>query len=310
MKSPSQFARISAAGGAFVWFIALLIRTGDSRETDLIQKIFLLAVFVITPLCLSIISIREHGPLLRLVIGFQPLAAILCFVSIIVAQGTIAGVLASSWLALTSALGLCGFIRLLQFRSVRSFDLSITAGMIYMPIGGAWFVASRFGFQPLQFGDTIVLLTAVHFHFAGFAAPVLAGLAGHASKDTGRSLTAIGACAIVIGTPIVAAGITFSPTTALIGTFIVSLGLVSLGVSNISWVIRTLRSRSARVLLAVSSLASLIAMILACLYAYSIVTHTLIIDIPHMAVTHGLLNSFGFALCGLLAWTIELASRK
>ena len=36
-------------------------------------------------------------------------------------------------------------------------------------------------------------------------------------------------------------------------------------------------------------------MVLACLYAYSIVTHTLIIDIPHMAMTHGLLNSFGFA---------------
>jgi hypothetical protein len=41
---------------------------------------------------------------------------------------------------------------------------------------------------------------------------------------------------------------------------------------------------------------------LACAYAYSIVFQKLIIDIPQMAMTHGLANAFGFALCGLLGW--------
>jgi hypothetical protein len=44
-------------------------------------------------------------------------------------------------------------------------------------------------------------------------------------------------------------------------------------------------------------------MILATVYAYSIVRQVLVIDIPHMAVTHGVINAFGFALCGLLGWT-------
>jgi hypothetical protein len=64
-----------------------------------------------------------------------------------------------------------------------------------------------------------------------------------------------------------------------------------------------LNSKAAQLLLVVSSLSSLVAMVLASLYAYSIVTQTLIINIPQMAMTHGLLNSFGFSLCGLLAWT-------
>jgi len=43
--------------------------------------------------------------------------------------------------------------------------------------------------------------------------------------------------------------------------------------------------------------------VLACLYAYSLATHTLIITIPGMAMTHGLLNAFGFVTCSLLVWT-------
>jgi hypothetical protein len=45
-------------------------------------------------------------------------------------------------------------------------------------------------------------------------------------------------------------------------------------------------------------------MVLACLYAYSIVAKTLILRIPTMAMTHGLLNAFGFTACSLLAWSI------
>jgi hypothetical protein len=44
-------------------------------------------------------------------------------------------------------------------------------------------------------------------------------------------------------------------------------------------------------------------MVLACLYAYSLATHTLIITIPGMAMTHGLLNAFGFVTCSLFAWS-------
>ena len=50
-------------------------------------------------------------------------------------------------------------------------------------------------------------------------------------------------------------------------------------------------------------------MVLACLYAYSLATHTLILTIPTMAITHGLLNAFGFVTCSLIAWS-QIAPRE
>jgi hypothetical protein len=55
-------------------------------------------------------------------------------------------------------------------------------------------------------------------------------------------------------------------------------------------------------LLLVSSASSSLAMVLACLYAYSIVAGRLIINIPQMAMSHGVANALGFSLCGLIAW--------
>ena len=64
-----------------------------------------------------------------------------------------------------------------------------------------------------------------------------------------------------------------------------------------------------RILLSIGALSSLAAMVLACLYAYSLATHTLILTIPKMAMTHGLLNAFGFVTCSLFAWS-QIAPRE
>jgi hypothetical protein len=78
-----------------------------------------------------------------------------------------------------------------------------------------------------------------------------------------------------------------------------------LAIFVIGWVLPRVSSVAARLLLSLSSFSSAAAMVLACVYAYSIVTRTLLIDIPQMAMTHGLINAFGFVLCGMLAWTIS-----
>ena len=144
----------------------------------------------------------------------------------------------------------------------------------------------------LGYGDTIILLTAVHFHFAAYAAPILAGLAGRKLSEKGNlnrafKLVPIG---IIAGTPLVAAGITFSPVVALVGTVMISVALVILSVLVVGWILPSIPSLLARILLLISSASTLPAMVLACAYAYSIVFHKLIIDIPQMAKTHGLLT--------------------
>jgi hypothetical protein len=115
----------------------------------------------------------------------------------------------------------------------------------------------------------------------------------------------IAAICVIAGTPLVAAGITASPVIALVGATVISWGLFCLALLNLGWIVPGLEPFP-KVLLMVSSLASIHAMVLACIYAYSIVFHKLIVDIPQMAMTHGIANSFGFALCGLTAWIMIL----
>jgi len=306
MPPTSRLARFSAMAGAVVWVVALFYRTGDSVETDLIQKVFLLAALVVVPLGISLIESKEEWITLRIAALLQPFTALLCLISLVLPQGIPAGILASAWLVTVSFIALAGLLRVVFSKQPLSLELAVSAGMMYLPVGGAWFVASRLGFQPLGFGDTIVLLTAVHFHFAGFAAPILVGLAGR--QLAGSRALAVAAIAIVFGTPLVAAGITLSTKLALGGTLNVAFGLLLLGCVVLFRVVPKLQARLAQVLLVLASLSSCFAMVLAVLYSYSIVTKTVILDIPQMAMTHGLLNSFGFSLCGLLGWAIESPS--
>jgi hypothetical protein len=110
--------------------------------------------------------------------------------------------------------------------------------------------------------------------------------------------------ALVAAMPLVAAGITFSPLIGLAGTILIAAGLVMLAVLTLARVLPTVSSLSARLLLAIAALSSIAAMTLACMYAYSLVAHTLVLQIPTMAMTHGLFNAFGFATCSLIAWSI------
>jgi hypothetical protein len=304
-------ARTSALFGFFIWAIVLFIRTSPQAETELINKILLLGVLVVVPLGLSLVRRskgNEEPPLLyRLAAIAQPIGAVAVTISFFLEHGIKAALLAAAWMIVTALIALYGLWRFWLNPSPTLAEVSINVGLIYVAVGGGWLVMSRCGIQLLGFGETIVLLTAVHFHFAGFAAPILTGLAGRRLVEPGRNarlLLAGAAVAVTIGTPLVAAGITVSPLLAMAGTLVISLGLFLLALLVLIWIVPSLSSFSVRALLILSSLSSLVAMGLASLYAYSIFARTLIIDIPHMAMSHGILNAFGFSLCGLLAWAI------
>lgn len=309
MNRLSKLPVISALCGGALWLTLLSVRI-EVYETELIQKVLLLGVLVIVPIGLWLVATpkrnSEHSLPYRLAVLTQPFGAAAVVCSFLIEPGFSAAALASLWLIVVALIGLFGLWRFLSRGVGPAEEFCIDAGLIYLTVGGVWLTMARLGSQPLGFGDTIVLLTAVHFHFAGFAAPILAGLAGRvpAGARGGRTLLCLAATGIITGIPLVAAGITSSPALALAGAIVISLGLVSLAVFVLKRVVRSRYSLSARLLLVVSSLSSVAAMVLACLYAYSIVVKQLWLDIPLMAMTHGIINAFGFTLCGLLAWTI------
>jgi hypothetical protein len=300
------FLRGSAAVGGFVWLLLLPTISADSPEREIIHKVVLFGILVVVPLGISLVEPHDQqtSMLYRLVVFAQPVAALLAVASFFFETGPLAASLSSAWLVFSLLVALFGLARLKSRGLYPVAELSIDAGLLYLTVAGMWLVIYRLGVQPFDYGETIILLTVVHFHFAGFAAPIIAGMNGRVLRERKhpQKMFAASVFGIVAAMPLVAAGITFSPWLGLIGTLILAAGLVLLALLTAGWVMSAL-PLGKRLLLLVGALSSCTAMVLACLYAYSLATKTLILNIPTMAMTHGLLNAFGFVTCNLIAWT-------
>src|SRR5215217_2666752 len=245
----STFAKRSAAGGVVVWLITLLLTTCDSEQAELVHKVVFLAVLVIVPLGLSVVG--EERSFYKLIVFAQPVAALFTIASFFVQKGVLSAALASVWLILNILIALLGLIRLTSRGFHRIEELSVDAGLLYLPIAGGWLVIYRLGIQPFDFGEMIVLLTAVHFHFAGFATPIIAGMSGRAlaRRDYPRNVFGLSVFALIAAMPLVAAGITFSPWIGFAGALLLTLGLVLLAVLTVGWVAPSITSKASRALL-------------------------------------------------------------
>ena len=106
---------------------------------------------------------------------------------------------------MTATVALAAGLRLLKdparFRpSVRH---ATDAAVAFLAVGATFATIDRLGARPFDFASEIILLTAVHFHFAGFVLP-LAGALAYARRP-GRWLE-IALGAVVVGIPITALG--------------------------------------------------------------------------------------------------------
>jgi len=307
MAHHMMLAKKSAAGGVVVWLITLLLTTSDSELAEMVHKVVLFAIFVIVPLGLSVVAPNDQSrsKLYKFIVFAQPIAAFITLTSFFFEKGLRSAALASAWLSLNALIALFGLVRLTSRRIHTLEELSIDAGLLYLPVAGLWLVIYRLGVQPFGYGEMIILLTAVHFHFAGFATPIIAGMSGRVlgNRNYPQRVFVAVVLAIVVAMPLVAAGITFSPWLGFAGALLLTVGVVLLAVLTVGWVRPVITSARWRTLLVIGAISSCAAMVLACLYAYSLATKMLIITIPGMALTHGFLNAFGFVTCSLIAWS-------
>jgi hypothetical protein len=292
----------SAIVGALAW-LGLLGwgRRGDSPFW-VVELLFLLAPLVLVPLALALLG--EPG-IEREARRLQPGCALAALLSFLAPRGPAAAVLAAPWLAFTGLLALHGLARLRRRGLSPPAELAIDAALLFLPIGAGWLVLSRLGAAPLGFEEPIVLLTAVHFHYAAFTALVLIGLAGRAL--VGSSVYPGIVYATIIGTPLVAAGITASPFLELVGTAAIAVALCTLATATLSRIVPRLPG-APRVLLGLSASSILVSMPLALIWAAGRFLDQPTVALSTMARTHGTANALGFALCGLLGWT--LAGRR
>jgi hypothetical protein len=223
-------------------------------------------------------------------------------------QGAAAAILALPWFCFGCFLGFWGLMSFIRggFKSLRA--ICVTMSFSYLPIGCAWLVASRYGLNPMDFQEPIVLLTAVHFHFAGFAAPLLtraaAAALGKTAVHTQRLFRAV-AVGVLAGPGLLAAGFVIGPRLKLAAAMLLVASEIGLAFFFLA-ALKAMRPRLAQVLVAFSAASVLFAMVFAGVWAIGEFPLQPFVHLAQMAKFHGAANALGFTVCGLLGWTISI----
>lgn len=182
--------------------------------------------------------------------------------------------------------------------------LCVDLAAVFPAVGAAWLVAQRANWTPWGFDPLIVLLTAAHFHHAGFTLPLMAGL--HAQARPGGP--GIFACAAILaGVPLVALGITCThfgvlPFVEPVGATVLVAGALVVALLQVRRGFEPGQGGWRRAGLIISGLSLFAAMLLALGFGLRYFVPKLALTMPQMWMIHGTLNAFGFSLCGVLAW--------
>jgi hypothetical protein len=310
--TPSPWRRLPAfaVGGGILWLALIASRLAGLTRLTLIDLLFILAPLVIAPLGLRLIRLDEALPssLLLTAVRLQPVGAVLAVIAFLIPIGLPTAVVASGWLLVCAIAALGALAYLVEGRSLHPMRLASAASVGYMAFGAIWLVLSRAGVAPIGLSPIIVEMTAVHFHFTGFAATLIAALLlVRLGQDRGLAQRTASAAALllVVGSPVLALGwATPVHVFQVAGAILVATGVVATSAVLFFRSASLVATTEARVLLRLSALAPLLPMVLAVEYSAGHVFGFPTLDIQGMALIHGDLNALGFSLLGLVAWSI------
>lgn len=295
--------------GAGAWALGMVL-----LRPEWPAALLLLAAFVVVPLGRRVVTPADrHGrhPLAhRASLAAALPAAFLLVGAFAYPPSWLAAGLSVPWMVTTWLVATDGLARLLRRGPRPVEELVIDLGALGVAAGGVWVVLSRRYDSVLGFSNQVALLTAVHFHYAGFAAPTLLGLAGRALRGGApRALAA----ALLLAVPVLAWAIQARvPRLEHAAGWLMVLAGWGLACAQL-WAAHARRPTpqapalrpDSRVLLTISALSLFFALGLAAVFAArSAWVVPWVLDIDRMALLHGTANAVGFALAGLLGWAL------
>lgn len=262
----------------------------------LVDLIVILGMLVVVPIGLRLLD----GPETSAIRGLWPLFAVPGAVSLWLPRGALATALAACYALGTLFLALTAPRRLARTRSFAAVEVAALTALVSPSVAATALVAERWGHRLFGFDLDILDLTVPHFHFAGFAAALVAGLVRAAAAD--RPAAAFAALSVPLGTLLVLLGYFVDDWAELAGAVVLTAGMWA--VAFVTWQDVRVRSRDrlTRALLGVSATVLVATMLLALSWALGEATGLPHPNLAWMAATHGLANALGFALCSVLAW--------
>ncbi|MCX4695602.1 YndJ family protein [Streptomyces sp. NBC_01408] len=275
--------------------------------TALVNVIVTLGMLYVLPAGLRLID--PAG--LRRTARLWPLLAAPGAVCLWLPRGGLATALAALYAAATLALAARAPARLLRTlrrtatggpRPLAPTEVAVLTALASPSVAGVALVAERAGHRLFGFDLDILALTVPHFHYAGFAAALVAGLVCRAAARKTGPWAAGAAYSVPAGTLLVLLGYFVADWAELVGAVVLTGGMWA--VALLTW--REIRpsalDRTTRGLLAVSAAVLVATMLLALWWAAGEATGITHPTLTWMAATHGLGNALGFALCSVLAW--------
>jgi hypothetical protein len=268
----------------------------------LVHLVVSLGMLVIVPLGLTLVHVPGSAAVRR----WWLVAAAPGVLSLWLGRGALSITLAAIYFAGTLALVVLAAADLVRRKRLRAQEIALYTALVTPAIAALSLVAERSSYELFGFSLTVLSLTVAHFHFAGFAAALVAFLV--VGSTSGRAATAA-AISVPLGTGIVLLGFFLGDPVELLGAAVLTAGMWLVG-----WALwqrsRETTDQAGRVLLTVSASVLVVTMLLALSWALGHVVDTPYLPLEWMVATHGVANAVGFALCGLLAWRRVLASRQ
>ncbi|WP_329287599.1 YndJ family protein [Streptomyces sp. NBC_00691] len=206
--------------------------------------------------------------------------------------------LAAVYALTTLALALQAPARLFLTRSLEPVEVAVATALVAPSVAGLALVAERASYPLFGFDLDILALTVPHFHFAGFAAALVAGLLCRACDGPAARFAAL---SVPAGTLLVLLGYFVDDWAELLGAAVLTAGMTAVAVLTLRERRALTADRLTRGLLAVSALVLFVTMLLALSWALGEATGLPHLDLTWTAATHGLGNALGFAVCALLA---------
>lgn len=288
---------LQAVLGALVWVVFLIFTRPDVYHHAWAECILLFAALVIIQLMPNLGQPKEKW----VIFG----AAMILVVAFLSPKGWMAGAFAFPWLCVTVWQFYVG-VNQWQKHGNLAWNAAQSGGRIFLVVGGLWTMSDRLNCQPLGFSPDIVLLTGVHFHYAGLFFPMLIGLV---AQKWPHKMANAAAWLALASVPLTAIGITLTQVSQIYWVETVAAGTVALaGWMAAIWYLRVAVKDNTLPLLTrfcwfIVGFSLLFSMTLALGYAIRPYYAFDILQIPTMRAWHGTVNAFGVAFAGMLGWS-------
>jgi hypothetical protein len=259
----------------------------------LVDLLVVVGMLVVVPAGLRLI----RDPAVAFARRCWPVGAVAGAVSLWLPRGTVATSLATVYAVAAAVLCAYAVSRPIRPRSEWPTEAAVLTALISPAVAASALVAERAGYHLFGFELGVLALTVAHFHFAGFAAALIAGLQSRLTPGRAADTAAL---TVPAGTLLVLLGYFTGEAVELAGALVLTAGMWTVGWLTWRYARTEAPDRITALLLGCSAVTLAGSMVLAVSWALGEAT-----GLPHpsltwMAATHGVANALGFAVCGMV----------